>query len=180
MPGPDDDKDDDDEEEQVNFYDACHNDQVKLCPELSEDMSPYQLFNAKCFEERKTQGISSTCKNFYTKWLKQKAFLFGVMVSASIAMVFTGICTCLLFLCGIRQCVLARRRRTLQRLAVKETNKKSVPVDESALPILEQQIPVDAVPMQIFPPTAAVSPYSQYPQYWQPVIYSPIPRESGQ
>jgi len=171
----DDDGDDDDEEgsaQGTRFYEACHADRVKLCPTMQDDVRAKVFFESKCFQEgHHTQGVTSTCKEYYKTYVKQRAIAFGVLVTGSFAILFGGLLGCLALVCCVTCCIRVRRRNCRARCMKAKLVKKTEPnlVNE-----------LNGIPMQAFTSTStATSPYSAYPQYWQPMLYAAVPTEES-
>jgi len=165
----DDDKEEDDDDEDgkskiTAFYTACNADRINLCPETKEFVKASKFFESKCFQEgHHAQGLTTECRKYYENWVKQRAVAFGILISGSFAILFGGLLVCMSLICCVACCIRVRRTRRTRRMQQLNKVKEEIPLTNE----------LNGIPMQSFAsaPSTASSPYSAYPQYWQPVLY---------
>jgi len=161
------------------FYEACNADRNRFCPEIRDPFTEPALFETKCFQNN-IKSLSPACKTFYEKFVINKHFVVGMVISASMIMMASGVlallATCCCVACCVRLCVKRRNNRKTLALSIKATEDtelgavpvKSVNVDENDQGELSQTQFV--FPNQQFPAHAAFSPYSAPQGYMQPVF----------
>eukprot|EP01087_Luapelamoeba_hula_P012348 TRINITY_DN3432_c0_g1_i1.p1 TRINITY_DN3432_c0_g1~~TRINITY_DN3432_c0_g1_i1.p1 ORF type:complete len:312 (-),score=59.24 TRINITY_DN3432_c0_g1_i1:60-995(-) len=188
-PENNDDKDDDDDDKKEGnedfeqaFLEACHDDQVALCPEMQGKVTPHEFFKAKCAHQ--PPGVSEKCKVFFQKWREARMAVFGVLISSTFATMFAGLLACLSICCCIAICVKRSKVRRCRRAsaraakqAAKHAAAKTADIEQQPAQ-QETPIVVNGEDMANMYPMQAMGAYSMpYPQYWaaQPTMLYAAP-----
>jgi len=164
-------------------YMACKTDQVRFCPEMSDPWHENELFEASCFRTN-VKSVSQSCKTMYEKWVMNRHFLLGIVVSgsvmvlAAVALSVLTVCCCVALCvraCFKRRCNSGRRcswnkaKTTVgDEVELAPTGAKSINYDPLAQE--EQGVPVAFPQTQFYYPAQQMDPYTAHPMYMQPVF----------